>query len=87
MNKLQLSAAIALLSVSSVFAASPRRTPQLVRGYQMCVWYDAQQQTLGTCRNRRSERVDVYGRLVCAQGTVKVVTEVPVRFCPEPVIL
>lgn len=88
MNKLQLTAAIAVLSVSSVFAASPSRlTTRLVRGYEMCVYYDAAQKTLGQCRNRRSEQVDRFGRLACAPGTVKVVTEVPVRYCPEPVIL
>jgi hypothetical protein len=86
MNKLQLSAAVALLSVGSAFAADRART-SLVRGYEMCVWYDAQEQTLGQCRVRRAEQRDHLNRLHCRQGTVKVVTEAPVRYCPEPVIL
>jgi hypothetical protein len=86
MNKLQLSAAVAMLAVSSVFAAE-RASTSLARGYQMCVPYDASNQTLGQCRSRRSEVRDVVGNLRCALGTVKIVSEAPVRFCPEPVIL
>ena len=89
MNKIQLSAAVAMLATGTVFAQSFTSPVYPTQPTSACVqsWRD-QDGYLKSCRARRSEVTDAYGRVyACRPGATLVVLTQPVTYCPEPAIL